>query len=922
MPKLEDLELKVKQTTADTKGLKALASALKDLAESANKMGNVGDGMRKLSDALRHFPVESANSVKGFATAFVQLKNVSQYSSTIASSVRQVSRALNEMTASLNTDKLTAIANAMEKIKDASKSMRVKTAIQKAAEGGATSLGDETAATDTSAVSEVGDAAAESTSKVERFKAALKSLGTDAVQATKTGLKHLWLNIKGLAGVAIDAGKGLLKMGKNAASSLWDTAKNKLKSFTGAISNLVNSFARIAMYRALRTAIKAITTGFSEGIKHLYHWSKLVDNNFKQSMDSLSTSAHYLRDSLGAMASPLIDALAPAVEMLVERFVTLLNTVNQFIATFTGQNTWRKAVRTATEYDDGIKDATESTKKATKAQKELNKALQGFDELNVITTSEIKGKNPTPTTTGKDSGIDSTHFVEEPIADWIQEIKDAIEGGDWYGAGQLLGDKLNELIHGWNAEEWGNKLGEKFQNAISFYLGFMKRTDWGGLGTQVATAINGALQKISAEDLGDAITAKLEAAVKFLKNFSAEIKLDKLGEALGVAFNNIFSDEFQSDLGETIGNFINDGIDFAAAWISTADLGEAGRNIMDGIFTAITTIDWGTMGEVLADVATGILDGLFEAIEYACENIDDIIGAIIDFVDAFFSKLGEWFYEKFLWWTEDVNTWFEEVFGTEGAKGSSVADSLVGDFETPTSKAKELNDELDKLDGRTSTFSTKDKNNSMTTNDKKAEKLGKDLKKTSGTFKAKFTQNGIEKSTNYVKKYLEKLTSVRGTHKAIIKLVDADTSYKEVRDLAKLLEGTFNGKKYKATIDIEGGGTSQAKVVINNYMGTGLTAYAEGGYPSEGSLFLAGEQGPEFVSNINGKTGVASGQEVTGIADAVYNTGETEASLLREQNRLLRQLLAKGFNVTLAPNSAAGKWISQAQTAYARATGG
>jgi hypothetical protein len=106
-----------------------------------------------------------------------------------------------------------------------------------------------------------------------------------------------------------------------------------------------------------------------------------------------------------------------------------------------------------------------------------------------------------------------------------------------------------------------------------------------------------------------------------------------------------------------------------------------------------------------------------------------------------------------------------------------------------------------------------------------------------------------------------------------------------------------------------------------------LSAYAQGGFPSDdltqGSMFVAGEMPgqAEMVGNINGKTGVASGKEITGIGDAVRETGANEAALLREQNQLLRQILAKSGSVTLAPSAAAGRWVSQSQAAYARATG-
>lgn len=47
--------------------------------------------------------------------------------------------------------------------------------------------------------------------------------------------------------------------------------------------------------------------------------------------------------------------------------------------------------------------------------------------------------------------------------------------------------------------------------------------------------------------------------------------------------------------------------------------------------------------------------------------------------------------------------------------------------------------------------------------------------------------------------------------------------------------------------------------------------YAQGGFPSSGSMFIAGERGAELVGNINGKTGVANRDQITdGIAQAVY----------------------------------------------------
>ena len=82
-----------------------------------------------------------------------------------------------------------------------------------------------------------------------------------------------------------------------------------------------------------------------------------------------------------------------------------------------------------------------------------------------------------------------------------------------------------------------------------------------------------------------------------------------------------------------------------------------------------------------------------------------------------------------------------------------------------------------------------------------------------------------------------------------------------------------------------------------------FSGYAEGGFPDYGSIFIAGEAGAEMVGNINGRTGVASQDEITGIRQSVESTGNTEARLLAEQNALLRQILAKEGNVTVSTSA-------------------
>lgn len=76
-------------------------------------------------------------------------------------------------------------------------------------------------------------------------------------------------------------------------------------------------------------------------------------------------------------------------------------------------------------------------------------------------------------------------------------------------------------------------------------------------------------------------------------------------------------------------------------------------------------------------------------------------------------------------------------------------------------------------------------------------------------------------------------------------------------------------------------------------IGIGVGGYASGGFPTQGSLFLANEAGPELIGTIGGRTAVASNDEITGIADAVYATGNQESVLLSQLIGLTRQMLDK-----------------------------
>ena len=99
--------------------------------------------------------------------------------------------------------------------------------------------------------------------------------------------------------------------------------------------------------------------------------------------------------------------------------------------------------------------------------------------------------------------------------------------------------------------------------------------------------------------------------------------------------------------------------------------------------------------------------------------------------------------------------------------------------------------------------------------------------------------------------------------------------------------------------------------------GTAPKQYATGGFPETGELFIAREAGAEMVGSIGRKTAVANNDQIVeGIAYGVASANEESNSLLREQNSLLRAMLAKESGVYLD-----GKKLTQSVEKHQRERG-
>lgn len=322
------------------------------------------------------------------------------------------------------------------------------------------------------------------------FGVAINSLDMTKLHAFAWALERIGNAAEKIRGVSTamerlnDGFNQMEQSSKRAGKSAHNTT-NILKRMIAPIKGLFKSIGRIAFYRAIRSAIKAVTKGFSEGIKALYHWSEAWGTSFAPAMDQLATATKYLRNGFASMFSPLIEWGVPILDRLIDKFVEFFNFVQEGFARLTGAPTWNRALKVAAKYD-------EETQNATKSAKELKNQLMGFDELNVLNTDN-----------GSNSGKDKD---EEDYASMF-ELVATTPGG--VNVGKILADAINSVFDDPDKfTTYGENIAKWISNGFDESINFVVALDTGNIGESVANFVSGfntqLAEEIKNKDFGEA----------------------------------------------------------------------------------------------------------------------------------------------------------------------------------------------------------------------------------------------------------------------------------------------------------------------------------------------------------------------------------------------------------------------------------
>ena len=403
--------------------------------------------------------------------------------------------------------------------------------------------------------------------------------------------------------------KGVIKLVSGPLKSLANTISDVKKRW----DKFVSSIARVAVYRLIRTALKEIAKGLKEGVQNLYLWGQAWQNTyssaarFVSTMDKLATAFLYLKNSIGAAVSPLLDVVAPVIDALIDKFVALANAINQALAALSGAAVWRRAIK----YQYSYAEAANLTAKA------LKRTVLAFDELNKLDDPKGGGKN--------DNLDYSKMFEEVPVDDWLARI---LESSSWRILGTGIAAKINETLANLNwasikstARIWARRFGSLLDgvfmgismpllgkslaeglNTIALSINtFFKEFHFRELGKNLSSGFTSFINNLDWEGIGQALTQKWKALFELVIG-AKDVDLTGLGSGIATMFSNAIENLPVSDLVDAIKTLVPK--------IAT----EFGKAI-NGIITQTNKTIGGIDAEGLGSTFATVIDNLLKEID-------------------------------------------------------------------------------------------------------------------------------------------------------------------------------------------------------------------------------------------------------------------------------------------------------------------
>lgn len=435
-----------------------------------------------------------------------------------------------------------------------------------------------------------------------------------------------------------------------------EPVKKATKENNTFLAQLVRSVKNITFYRIVRGVIKSITNAAKESANAIAIWSEQFDTgatgaiaSFNDNISSIASNLLFARNAIMAAVEPIISALTPAFNMLASAIANAFNVLSHFLSALTGRSFYNKAIKNNVNYANSLKSGS-------KAQKAF---LAGFDELEVVQSSQGGGAGAT-------LGVDPSAMweraeVESSMNDLVEPFRAALDRM------RAIWDEHSEGLKSAASNLW-QSIGNLAKTAdTSFFENFF------GEGRIGALLFNDALTLLedTMNDLSIVINNIIAPfASGFIQGFSdaATVIYKFIREALGPVYDKIqdifgFIDEH----GDTISK-ISEKIGYVAGVIAAVIAAIAAAKVAISAVTVVIGVLTNPVGLVIAAIAAliAIFVKLYDENEEFRNFVDGIIKWAQEIIPGIIQGIQDAWAGFKQWWKEKWNSvidWFKDIFG-------------------------------------------------------------------------------------------------------------------------------------------------------------------------------------------------------------------------------------------------------------------
>lgn len=775
------------------------------------------------------------------------------------------------------------------------------------------------------------------------FGSTLKSAAGKGFGGIGSMLKTAGIGLKGFSSGLISEAGGAFGALLQKFSSGVPLLKKFVSAQSGVTSSIGSGIGNVLKYavgiRTLFAAVSQMKSMAVEGFQNLAQYSNSTNNSISMLMSSLTQ----LKNSIAAAFAPILNVVAPILNTLIQKIVTVFNTIAQFTSALTGGKTYIKAVKVQQNYAASLDGNAEAANNAQKANEKLNRTIMSFDQINKMddnsSSADIGGAGGTGSGGGlSPSDMFSTQGINTGVSDFAKKVKEAWKKADFTEIGSIVGNKLNSALQKIPWAKIQTTLNKIARSVATFLNGFMAAVDWTLVGNTVATGINTAfgmvntfVQNFSWMGLGNSVATGINGALGGLNWSLIQGTVSAIANGIVTTLNNFIQTLDWSLVGTSFGNGVNTVIGFWKTAVTTFDWAGAGDAVKTAVNGAISTVDFVSIGTTFSTGVKGILDAGIAFLEgtnwselgekvydgLAAVDWSGIASRVFQLIGAAFGSFASFLGGLLADGAKAAQEYFQQK--VEECGGNVALGILKGITDALVSIATWIKNNVFQpfIDGFKKAFGIASPSTVMKEQGKYIvdgllegvkNKIGSFLSYVAGIpgkvlnkigdIKSKVLQKGKDIVEGLKQGLSDKWDSFTSTLANIpSKVANAIPSLYDIGQ--SVISNFINGFK-SMHIPMphigwtwDGGtiGVGKLKFTLPRF---NVNWYASGGFPGIGELFVANESGPEMVGQMGNKNVVANNNQIVeGIKSGVYTAvvSALSASGLLDQNDSDKQVV-------------------------------